>query len=209
MTAPMDRPGGPYSNDGPWLPDRSLGARFRRLWAVRPMITMTALFLAWLALWGQATVGLVLLGLIVVVGVEMAAVGTAGIGKVRPIALLELIGVVVLDLIKATWTVTREIITPGDQTAEGIIAVELPTASREHFLLFTIAITVTPGTAVVDADPATGTMYIHMLYMDDWEATAEHLRRLADLADRAIPVSVPADDDTPTEGDSDDSEALS
>jgi multicomponent Na+:H+ antiporter subunit E len=168
--------------------DVDLGTRFRRLWAVRPMITMAALLLAWLALWGSASVGMVLLGIVVVVGVEMLGVGTAGVGRVRFVPLLELIGVIFIDLVKATYVVAKEIVTPGDHTNEGIIAVDLPSASRVHFLLFTVAITVTPGTAVVDADPATGTMYIHMLYRDDWEATAAHLRHLADLADRALPV---------------------
>jgi multisubunit Na+/H+ antiporter MnhE subunit len=92
------------------------------------------------------------------------------------------------DLLVSTVDVSKEVLTPGDATDEGIIAVELGPAARDHFLLFVIAVTVTPGTAVVDTDPDTGTVYLHLLFMDRAEETAEALRDLARMADAALPV---------------------
>ena len=114
--------------------------------------------------------------------------GTSGQGGIRLLPLARFVGLVAVDLVLATAAVAREILTPTDRTAEAIIAVDLPTDARAHQLLLIVAVTVTPGTAVVDADPDTGTLYLHVLHAERRDATEAHVRALAELACRALPV---------------------
>ena len=98
------------------------------------------------------------------------------------------IGLVAVDLVVSTFTVAREILTPTDYTDEAIIAVPVPGETRSHLLMLIVAVTVTPGTAVVDTDPDTGTLYLHLLHADRSEQTTAHVTELAQLACRALPV---------------------
>ena len=65
----------------------------------------------------------------------------------------------------------------------------MPAGTRAHLLLLIVAVTVTPGTAVVDADPDTGRLYLHLLHLDRAEGTVEHVLELAELACRALPMN--------------------
>jgi multisubunit Na+/H+ antiporter MnhE subunit len=51
-----------------------------------------------------------------------------------------------------------------------------------------VAVTVTPGTAVVDADPDNGCLYMHVLHSEHADRIVEHVQRLATLACEAFPL---------------------
>ena len=67
------------------------------------------------------------------------------------------------------------------------IAVDLPPSSVRHHLLIVVAVTLTPGTAVVETDPRSGTVYVHLLHVDGRAAVTRHIEELAAVADRALP----------------------
>jgi multicomponent Na+:H+ antiporter subunit E len=131
----------------------------------------------------------VLSGLTLAVVVLSLGIGTAGTGGIRPLPLLHLAWLVGTDLIVSTVTVAREVLTPTDHTEEAIIAVPLPPASRRHLLLLSSAVTVTPGTAVVDVDADATTLYVHVLYAARRPAVEAHVRELATVAARALPAT--------------------
>jgi hypothetical protein len=54
--------------------------------------------------------------------------------------------------------------------------------------MLVVAITVTPGTAVIDSDGDTGRLYLHVLHAEKSDEIRRHVRQLADLACRALPV---------------------
>ena len=155
---------------------------------VRRVVSVVALILSWCALWGEITVANVASGAVVSVAVTALGIGTAGLGGVRMRPLLRFAALVSVDLVVSTVTVAKEILTPVDSTEEAIIAVRVPADTRSHLLLLIVAITVTPGTAVVDADPDTGTLYLHLLHSDRRDAVTEHVCELAELACRALPT---------------------
>ncbi len=163
----------------------------RRLVRLRSLVSIVGLTAAWCGLWGDLSVGSVLAGLVVAVAVSSIGVGTPGAGGVRLWPLLKLIAVVTADLTRSTFNVAFEIITPVDSTDESIIGVEVSLASRDHLLLLVIAITLTPGTAVVDTDPDSATLYLHLLHDRRRAATIEHVHQLARLAAEALPVPHP------------------
>ena len=157
------------------------------LLTVRRLVTLAMLVLAWCALWGEITAANLLSGVAVGLLVTVLGIGTPGGGGLRLKPLLHFTALVLWDLVVSTVAVAREILTPIDYTEEAIIAVRVPADTRSHLLLLIVAITVTPGTAVVDADPDTGTLYLHLLHNDRRDAVTDHVRELAELACRALP----------------------
>ena len=157
--------------------------------SARRVVSVAFLATAWCALWGSITVANIASGLAVGFLVSARVVGTDGTGGVRLGPLLHFGALVVVDLARSTVSVAREILTPTDYTEEGIVAVDVPPTTRSHLLLLIVAVTVTPGTAVVDADPDRGRLYLHLLHLDRADATVEHVLELAELACRALPVS--------------------
>ena len=166
----------------------------------RRLLAVTALTLVWCGLWGGISVANVAGGAAIAVTVTGLGLGLAGNGGVRPKPLLALTGLVLVDVVRSTISVAREVITKRILADEAIIAVQGPPGSRDHLLLLIVLITLTPGTAVVDADPDTGTLYLHLLYHRDAEATIDHVGKLADLACQALPNANPnTDTDTGAE----------
>lgn len=164
----------------------------RRRWihmaTPRRLLTVVGLTLAWCALWGEISWANVLSGAIVGSVALSVGVGGSGRGGVRIGALMRLVAAVSVDLVVSTFTVAREVLTPTDHTAEGIIAVPISAPAKHHLLLLFVAITVTPGTAVVAAEADGSVLYLHVLHRDRREAVEQHVRRLAELACTALPT---------------------
>ena len=59
---------------------------------------------------------------------------------------------------------------------------------RHHLLLLFVAITVTPGTAVVAAEADGSVLYLHVLDVDRRADVEAHTRGLAELACAALPT---------------------
>ncbi len=156
---------------------------------LRRLATIAALTLVWCGLWGNISIANVLSGAAIAVAINASGVGTPGTGGIRLWPLLRLVGVVAVDLVKSTVNVAAEIITPVDSTDESIVAVEVSVPTKDHLLLLVIAVTLTPGTAVVDADPETGTMYLHLLHDKRRDETVAHVHQLAELACEALPTT--------------------
>lgn len=154
----------------------------------RRLIAVACLTGAWCALWGEATAANVASGAAIATLVSAPGITTSGRGGVRMLPLVRFGTVVAVDLVRSTLAVAREVLTPTDRTEEAIIAVRVPAGARTHLLLLIGAITVTPGTAVVDVDADTGTLYLHLLHAERRASTREHVRKLAELACRALPT---------------------
>ncbi len=167
-----------------------------RVWALlTPRRSMALLLLvgAWCALWGAVSVANVLSGTLIAVAATLFGGVDRHGGGVRIVPLLHFGWLVAVDLVASTAYVAWEILTPTDYTDEAIIAVDTTIASRSHFLLLVVAITVTPGTAVIDTDSDTGRLYLHLLHADKAPEIERHVAHLASLACRALPVAeVPA-----------------
>lgn len=162
---------------------------FRRVLSIRGLATTGLLVIAWCALWEEFSAANVLSGLVLAVVVLAAGIGPPAEGGVRLWPLTQLAAVVLKDLVWSTISVAREVLTPTDYTDEAVVALELPVESRLHLALLSAAVTVTPGTAVVDSDSDTGTLYLHLLHADRRAEVEVHVRRLAELSCRALPVA--------------------
>lgn len=174
------------------MSDRSLWSRVARQITFRRAVSVTALTAAWCALWGSPSAANILSGLLV----SSAAV-TLGMparrGGIRVVPLLQLIWLVAVDLVVSTAVVVREVLTPTDFTDEAIIAIPIPPGGRVHLFLSYVAITITPGTAVVAAEADASVIYLHVLHADRRDEVEEHVLTLFDLAERALPLPLPSE----------------
>lgn len=154
----------------------------------RRLLTVALLVAAWCALWGTVSVANVASGTLIAVAATLFAGVDRNAGGLRIVPLLHFLWLVLADLVVSTVQVSWEILTPTDHTDEAIIAVDPQIGSRSHFLMLVVAITVTPGTAVIDTDGNTGRLYLHLLHADKAPEIEQHVHHLADLACRALPV---------------------
>ena len=153
----------------------------------RRVVMIVSLVASWCVLWGTVSAANILSGALAALLVTAPGLGDALTGGVRPGPLLRLTWVVLVDLVRSTVAVAVEILSPGDHSSESIVAVTVPPEGRRHMLFYTAAITITPGTVVVDTDTEAGTLYIHLLHDTDVAATDAHVQRLAELTCRAFP----------------------
>lgn len=159
--------------------------------SARRLVTIAALTLAWCGMWQQISIANVISGAAVAAVVLSTGLGTRGKGSIRMVPLMRLLWMVLVDLVKSTIDVAKEIVRPANTISEAIVAVEIPAHAKQHFLLLIVAITLTPGTAVVDADPDTGTLYLHLLHHERLAEVEAHVAALAELADQALPAHTP------------------
>lgn len=154
----------------------------------RRILTVVALTVVWCALWGQFSVANIVSGALLAGLLDVTGVRTAGGGRIRVGPLLRFAGLVIYDLAASTAAVAKSIVIGTDRTDEAIVAVHLPVDAGRHVLLLVVAITLTPGTAVVDADADTGTVYLHLLQGSQAPSVTRHVQHLARLACQAFPV---------------------
>ncbi len=167
----------------------SLGSSLHALLTPRRLLTLALLVAAWCALWGSVSVANVLSGTSIAVAATVFSGVDRNAGALRIVPLVHFVWLVLVDLVVSTVHVAWEILTPTDYTDEAIIAVDTNAESRTHFLMLVVAITVTPGTAVIDSDGDTGRLYLHVLHAEKAPEIEAHVRHLAELACRALPVT--------------------
>lgn len=155
---------------------------------VRRIAMIVALTLVWCGLWRTISFANVATGLAISTAIIATGVGSTDQSGLRLLPTLRLFWLVFVDLLSSTVEMAVEIITPTDYTEEGIVGVDLPEEHRHHLLFLTIAITLTPGTAVVDVDERGGTVYLHLLHIERRDATVAHVRELARVAAQAWPT---------------------
>ncbi len=155
--------------------------------SIAKVCSVALLTAGWCILWGEVTIANVVSGAVLTSVLVVSATGRTPARTVRPLALAQFIGLVLIDLVKSTVTVATEVLTPTNRTDEEIILVDPRPDPVEHPLLMVVAVTITPGTAVVDIDPDTGEMYLHLLHAHKADEVTPHVQRLNRLANAALP----------------------
>lgn len=162
------------------------------------------LTILWVLLWGHVTIANVLSGVLVALGVVVFArfdPSSLRPTRFRPWWALRYVGAVAWQLVVSNIRLAYEILTPGDGTHTGIIAVPIRGGSDAVVNLIANSITLTPGTMTIDvkrhdADleenvsanvmTARATLYVHGMYTQDVEAVRHDVLQLEALALRAF-----------------------
>lgn len=147
----------------------------RRYRALQPW-PIVWLTLFWIGLWGSASPGNVLLGLVVAIGASWAfPLPPVDLGsKIRIWPLITLVAHFLVDVIRASIQVSA-VVLRRRPVKNAIVKVDLH--SESDFVLTGVAamLTLVPGSVVVEARRSTHTLFLHVLDVDD-EAGVEKFR---------------------------------
>jgi multicomponent Na+:H+ antiporter subunit E len=160
--------------------------RVRLLTAQLPLLGW--LTVVWVALWGSLTPANVLGGLAVavllLVALPMPEVATQG--RVRPLALARLLAVFGYDLVTASLSVLRQVLSPRLRLRQAVIAVPVVGTSDQLLTLLADAVSLTPGTLALEVDRPGAVLYVHVLDLGAGEGAADDVRRSIMRTERLI-----------------------
>lgn len=148
------------------------------------------LTVVWVGLWGSLTAANVLGGL-AVAAVLLALLPLAQApsqGWVRWPALLRYLVFFALELVRASLIVVWQVLRPGGELRQAVIAVDAMGASDRLLTVVANSISLTPGTLTLEVDRERSILYVHVLDVSGPEGverarrSIEHLERLAILA---------------------------
>ncbi len=152
---------------------------------IRPL-PLLGLAAVWIMLWGHVSVFLVVSGLIVsaVVLVAFPLPNVAPNIRVRPWALLKLIGWFLRELTVASVTVSWAAVRPSGISAGGIVRVRLNEQDDLVRTVIAAMITLVPGTMVIEMNPITSMVTVHVLGAHSHEEMASGVDGLLELERR-------------------------
>ncbi|MER7456041.1 Na+/H+ antiporter subunit E [Micromonospora sp. NPDC126480] len=167
-------------------PTRNRVARWRD-----QLVTYGWLVLVWNLLWGAFSwvnlIGGLLVAAVVLLFFPLPPV-TFG-GRVRPRALLAFLLRFAAELVAASLHVARIAVQPGYVPCGAIIAVRLRVRTDLNLALTAEAISLVPGTLIVDVDRGRGVLYVHLLDVHgprDLAAGREQVRTIERRIVRAV-----------------------
>lgn len=160
----------------------------------RRAISFAWLVTVWVVLWRDLSWANVIGGIVVaaVVTAAFPVRGAHSAGRFRPLALIGFVAFTTWSVVKASVIVAWEVVTPTDRIHEAVVAV--PLASRRPGLIALVshAISLAPGTMVIDitepVDPTAATLlHIHVLHFRSVDAVRAEVLDLEARALAAFP----------------------
>ena len=142
----------------------------------------------WVLLWDQISLFLVLTGLLValLVGLVFPLPPIQLHGRFRPLQALRLVARLLVDAFRASVDVVRLAFRFGTVPRSSIIRVQLRSRSDLYLTVTAEQVSLVPGTIVLEAHRATGTLYLHVLGATDQAATASAVQGVFDAEARAL-----------------------
>jgi multicomponent Na+:H+ antiporter subunit E len=164
---------------------RPLSRRARRR---SQLVALAVLVAVWVLLWGTLSWANVLGGLVVAVVVLLVfpLPPVAFAGRLSPLALLRFAGRFLRDLVVASAQVAWLAVRFGYTPRSAIIAVPLCIRSDLNMTAVAEAVSLVPGSLIVDADPAAGVLYIHVFGVRDRVEVERFRHSVLDLEARII-----------------------
>ena len=147
---------------------------------ILPQPAMSVILLAtWLLVQNSVSVGLVVLGVLLSVGIpwSVARFWPEYPRRVRYLPLIHLVGIVLVDILVANLAVARLTLGPRSRlmarlSGQGAMALLVPIALRQPYAitLFASIISLTPGTVVINLSEDQRTLLLHSLNVADPDA---------------------------------------
>jgi multicomponent Na+:H+ antiporter subunit E len=160
--------------------------------ALRLSGTLAWLTVLWVLLWSDLSVGSIVAGAIVAVGILLFARlpllrrTSDDVVRINPWRTLHFVGYMLVKLVESNLVVAWEIITPGNRMHTGILAVPLRTESETATMVVANVITLTPGSLVIENKGSPAVLYLHVMYLHDVERVRADLLRIEELSVRAF-----------------------
>ena len=164
---------------------RSVPARVR--WRDR-IVAAAVLVTVWMLLWGVFSWANLISGLVVsaVVLAVFPLPAVTFAGRLRPLGLLRLAWRFLADLVLASVQLAVLAFRFGHQPRSAIIRVPLRVPSDLILTLTGEAVSLVPGSLVVDTDQASTTLYIHVIAVPDRDAVERFRREVYETEARIV-----------------------
>lgn len=143
------------------------------------------LFLLWLSLNPHLTIANLVVGLVVASSAAWFS------GHLRPVdvelqrfrfgsatAWLWFLGVFAVELVRSNWQVARQVVAPRQRFQPGVLELPLALRKSRNIVLYSSAITLTPGVVALELSSNMQRLYIHALDARDVEAVKRSAARL-------------------------------
>lgn len=166
----------------------SSARRPRPTWIAGSVVLVTV----WLLLWEDLSWANVLSGTVLAVAV-LALVNRPideGADRIRILASLRLIVWFAWQLVVASTVVAWEVLTPTQHVRQGIVEVDLRTASPRVATLVANITSLIPGTLTLEVMPDPMRLYVHVLHLRDPDGVRADTARLEELVVRAVAASM-------------------
>lgn len=126
----------------------------------------------WLLLNQSVAPGHILLGAAVALGggIAISALQIPSGRARKPLTMIKLAWIVLLDIIRSNIAVAQIILTPGRKAKSGFVAIDLDLRNEYALAILACIITSTPGTVWVDFDSSKRVLVIHVLDLVDEQA---------------------------------------
>lgn len=162
------------------------------------IVALLGLTLVWILLWGRFSWANLFGGLAVAAVVLLAFPLPPVVfgGRLRPVALARFLAWFAYDLVVASVQVAALACRPGGPPHSAIIGVRLRVNTDLNLTLTGEAISLVPGSLVVEVDRSAGVLYVHVLDIHD-RTEAERFRRDALALERRIVEAVGAPAEVP------------
>jgi len=146
------------------------------------------LTLVWLMLWGEATWGNLLVGVLVatLITVVMPLPPIAFSGRFHLVGIVVLFGRFAWDLVHASIGIAHIAATRRRLPRGGVIAVPMRSNSDLYMTIVSDFQTLVPGSLIVDANRETGTLYVHIFDPVDDAGVEEARRGVYELEERVL-----------------------
>jgi multicomponent Na+:H+ antiporter subunit E len=131
-------------------------------------LTVAWVTVLWVLLWGELSVANVLAGIVIGVVVP-ALLPLPRVGpqhRVRPLAVLRLLGHFAVDLVVASFQVAYLALAFRHRPHGAVVGVHLRTDDDLYLVLTSVITTLVPGSVVVEALRRNGLMYVHVLDLE-------------------------------------------
>jgi len=160
------------------------------------IVAVAALVVLWNLFYGRFSVGNLLGGTVValVVVTVFPLPPVAFEGRIRPLAVLRFLIRFVVDLFTASAQVAWTAVRFGHTPRSAVIAVRLRVRTDLNLTLTAEALSLIPGSLIVEADPASGTLYVHVLDVVDHRDVERARRKVLALEERIVRAVGSADD---------------
>lgn len=157
----------------------------------RQLPLLVGLVLIWMLLWDDVSWGNLLSGAVLAVGVTRVFYlpPVALSGRFNPYWALTFVLHFAVDLVRSSRQVAFAALRPGYVPRSAVIALDLRTSSDLIMTLTGQALTLIPGSLIVDVDRRNTTLYVHVLDAptdDDIERTRHAILRTEERLIRAI-----------------------
>jgi len=157
-----------------------------RLWQQLPLLI--TLVVLWMLLWGIVDLLTLATGIILALAVTrlfyLPPVELSG--RFNPLWFLAFLGRFVVDLVAASFTVAAQALRPRGVTSNAVIAVDLETRSDFIITATAIAVSLVPGSLVVEVDRQRSILYLHVLSVADLEEAERQRLRVLTVERRLV-----------------------